>query len=463
MKSGYIPKDQRKTILLLSDDFRMPSGVGVMSREIVLGTAHKYNWIQVGAAVQHPDAGKIFDMSQAVNNETGLTDSYVKIIPYNGYGDANLLRTIIQMEHPDAILHFTDPRYWIWLYEIEHEIRELMPLMFYHVWDDLPFPKYNYSYYRSCDFIANISRQTYNIVKNVAPELEPWQVSYVPHGINEKQFFKIEDSAQLPELAEFRKKLFRNDDVEFAVLYNNRNIRRKMTGDVVLAFQKFFASLSPEEKTKVRLVLHTQRVDENGTDLPALIRDVAPEIPVVFSEQRVETKYLNMLYNCCDTVINLASNEGFGLGTAEALMAELPIIVNVTGGLQDQCGFKNEVGEYLHEDREYNAQWGSNHDGKYRAHGEWAFPVFPAQRALIGSPPTPYIFDDRCKWEDAADEIRKLYDMGKEERERRGKLGREYMLQEGFNAIEMCNRFIDNIETACTKWIPRKRFTLVKG
>ena len=37
-----------------------------------------------------------------------------------------------------------------------------------------------------------------------------------------------------------------------------------------------------------------------------------------------------------EPLINLASNEGFGLGTAEAVMAGTPMIVNVTGGLQDQ-------------------------------------------------------------------------------------------------------------------------------
>ena len=34
-KKGYIPKDKRKKILLLSDDIRVTSGVGTMSREIV--------------------------------------------------------------------------------------------------------------------------------------------------------------------------------------------------------------------------------------------------------------------------------------------------------------------------------------------------------------------------------------------------------------------------------------------
>ena len=120
MKNGYLPKDQRKKILFLADDMRVTSGVGTMAREIIEGTAHRYNWVQVGAAVSHPEVGKLIDMSEAINNETGLTDASVKIVPYNGYGDSRLIRQLLELEKPDAILHFTDPRYWIWLYQMEH-------------------------------------------------------------------------------------------------------------------------------------------------------------------------------------------------------------------------------------------------------------------------------------------------------------------------------------------------------
>jgi hypothetical protein len=44
----------KKKILLLSDDLRMTSGIATMSKEIVLGTIHKYDWVQLGAAIKHP-------------------------------------------------------------------------------------------------------------------------------------------------------------------------------------------------------------------------------------------------------------------------------------------------------------------------------------------------------------------------------------------------------------------------
>ena len=63
MKKGYISKDQRKKILLLGDDIRLHSGVGCQSKNIVFNTAHRYNWVNIGGAVKHPDNGKGFDLS----------------------------------------------------------------------------------------------------------------------------------------------------------------------------------------------------------------------------------------------------------------------------------------------------------------------------------------------------------------------------------------------------------------
>ncbi len=466
MQHGYIPKDQRKKILFLSDDMRVTSGVGVMSREIIEGTAHRYNWVQVGAAVTHPEVGKILDMSDAVNNETGLTDSSVRIYPYNGYGDSRLVRQLMETEKPDAILHFTDPRYWIWLYQMEHELRQKIPLFFYAIWDDLPYPYYNENFYRSDDWIGCISKQTYNIVKHVSRKdpRAPWSLSYVPHGVNIKKFFPLPDDNQ--EVIDIRKQLFGDADVKFVAFYNSRNIRRKQTSDILLAFSLFMKKLSPEERSKCRLVLHTQLVDEHGTDLPVVIRDVIPDMEpyIIFSKDRIEAKHINLLYNVADVTINLSSNEGFGLGTCESMMAGTPIIVNVTGGLQDQCGFKNADGEYLDPEKDFTYEWGSNHDGRFKSHGDWAFPVWPVSRSLQGSPLTPYIFDDRCSWEHAADRLMEVYTLSRAERKQRGELGRQYGLNEGmFTAEKMCDLFTEHMETAWKNWLPRERFTLVKA
>ena len=463
MKLQYLPKSERKKILLLSDDLRVTSGIGVMSKEIVEGTAHHFNWVQVGAGVNHPEAGKIVDLSDAINKEVGIEDSYVRIYPYNGYGDSRLIRQLIQMEKPDAILHFTDPRYWIWLYQMEHELRQTLPIFYYNIWDDLPYPMYNKEYYMSCDALFSISKQTFNINKQVLGEDKRY-LAYIPHGINTNRFrpLQVDDEKML----ETRKSLFGADEVDYVVLYNSRNIRRKQTSDILLAFATFLDRLPKEQQSKCRMVLHTQPVDDNGTDLVAVINDVIPRIKknVVFSPHRVETDYLNHLYNIADVTINLSSNEGFGLGTCESIVAGTPIIVNVTGGLQDQCGFMDEEGKYLDPDTHFTYDWGSNHDGRYRTHGEWAFPVWPVSRSLQGSPLTPYIFDDRADWVHAADRLEEVYGLSREERKRRGQSGLEYALTHGkFTAQLMSDAFITHMNTAYEGWSPRKKFELVKA
>ena len=102
------PTIKKKKILLLSDDLRMHSGIGTMSREFVKGTIHKYDWVQLGGAIKHPDAGKLIDISQDLRAETGVSDASLKIYPVSGYGNQDLIRQLLVMEKPDAILHFTD-------------------------------------------------------------------------------------------------------------------------------------------------------------------------------------------------------------------------------------------------------------------------------------------------------------------------------------------------------------------
>lgn len=463
-----IPKEQRKKILFLSDDMRLHSGIGVMSREIVEKTCGVFDWVQVGAAVNHPDVGKIVDISDDVRKLSGVEDASVKIYPQNGYGNSMLIRHLIETEKPDAVLHFTDPRYWIWLYQIEHEIRQKMPLMFYTIWDDLPYPMYNKNFYRSDDALFCISKQTYNIVKNVlGDEAKDKVITYLPHGVDHvNKFFPItpENEAATETLKMVREQTLRGDDIDFMVFYNARNLRRKMTSDVLLAYNHFLSKLTKEQANKCRILLHTAPVDENGTDLPAVIRDVVPNVKAIFSDAKVEPEILNALYNMADVTINLASNEGFGLGTCESMMAGTPIIVNVTGGMQDHCGFVDEEGNYLDAETHYNKDWGSNHDERYTDHGEWAFPVFPSSISLQGSPLTPYIFDDRCDWREAGDRMYELYLMTRDERKRRGLLGREYATGHGmFTAEKMGELFVEHINLAIDAWTPRQPYTIMKA
>ena len=453
----------KKKILLLSDDLRMHSGIATVSKDVVLGTMHKYDWAQIGGAVKHPEQGKIFDMSPDCVKTTGVKDSYLKIYPVTGYGNANILREVMELEKPDAILHYTDPRFWIWLYEMENEIRQQIPIFYYNIWDDLPDPHWNENYYRSSDLLMAISKQTYGINKRILSDYEDWQITYVPHGINSQRFFKLEEKGDT-KFREFEKK-FGLDKYKFKILYSNRNIRRKNPGDTALAYKHMMDKLTPEQRKECVFVFHSAPVDENGTDMRTLCKALLPDCPVIFTydingPQGFNDEQMNFLFNSADVYINMASNEGFGLGSCEALSVGTPIVVNVTGGLQDQCGFKNEKGEYLTAD-DY-IELGSNHRGTYLKHGEWVKPVFPTNRSLQGSPMTPYIFDDRCDYEEAGQCLLEWYKAGSEERERCGNKGIEFVKDKNISmdSKEMCGKFIESMDSAFNKFEQKPRYIM---
>ena len=461
----------KKKIMLFSDDLRMSSGVGTVSKNFVLGTLHKYDWVQIGGAIKHPDEGKVVDMNDSIREETGIEDAYLKIYPISGYGNQEIARQVINIEKPDAILHYTDPRFWGWLYQMEHELRQHVPIFYYNIWDDLPTPRYNEFFYESCDLIMNISKQTVAMVRDAAvkkPRTD-WDNTYIPHGIPEDKFYSISelDVKVWNRLQAYKNSILGNKDYEFVVFWNNRNIRRKVPSDVVMAYKTFCDMLPKEQSDKCLLIMHTSPIDHNGTDLPEVVKNVCPNYDVYFSAEKLEEEQLNFLYNIADVQINIASNEGFGLGTAEALMAGTPIIVNVTGGMQDQCGFKLKGKHVTHED--YDEIHSFHDDRKWKDHpdltwGEWVKPVWPACRSLQGSIPTPYIFDDRCRWDDVADRLKEWHDTPKETRKEYAEIGREWMLKEeiGMSCKLMCERFVHDMDIGFEKWTPKKRFTLYK-
>tara|TARA_B100001287_G_scaffold115087_1_gene96794 strand:- start:1847 stop:3271 length:1425 start_codon:yes stop_codon:yes gene_type:complete len=459
-------KVKKPKILLLSDDLRLHSGIATQSKEIVLSTVHKYDWVQLGAALKHPESGKTLILDEDVRKTTGVKDASVKIYCNTGYGTPEVLRQLINIEKPDAILHFTDPRFWRWLYEMENEVRQICPIMYYNIWDSLPDPLWNAPFYASCDLLLGISKQTYGINKRTLEKTgmakEDWNHKYIPHGVT-KLFKPLSDMD--PKLVEFKNQ-FKLDQYDFVVGWNNRNIRRKVPGDVVEAFSRF-AEMNPDKK--MLLLLHTSPSDPNGTDLKEVIKHCGKFGEYRFTQtgpktQAFPTETLNLYYNSCDVVLNVASNEGFGLGSCEAMRAGTPIIVNVTGGLQDQCGFRKDGKLLTAEDY---VEIGSLHQwrkwkGKLE-HGEWVKPVWPTNLSLQGSPVTPYIYDDRCDSHDIADNLNEFFKMGRDECERVGMLGHEFVVGDGDMASEtMGEKFIEAIDGCFKNWKPRKRFDLWK-
>jgi glycosyltransferase involved in cell wall biosynthesis len=460
-KFKFLPQNERKKIMLICDDIRVHSGVATVAREIVINTAHHFNWVNIAGAINHPEKGKRFDISADTNTNAGITDSSIFLYPVDGYGDPDLIRQLIELEKPDAIMLITDPRYFEWLFMIENEIRKQIPIIYLNIWDDYPAPLYNKAFYESCDALLAISKQTKLINELVLGEKAKKKViEYVPHGLNEKLFYPIKDEAEKAELEKMKANLFGGEEKDFVVFFNSRNIRRKQIPDTMLAFRYFLDRLPREKAEKCAMVLHTEVISEHGTDLEAVRRILFEEYPnaIYFSTEKLTPQQLNQLYNIADAQILLTSNEGWGLSLTEAILAGTVIIANVTGGMQDQMRFEDGYGEWWNPTPELP----SNHTGRLKNHGSWAFPVYPTNRSIQGSPKTPYIFDDRCTSEDAADRIFEVYSLDKEIRNQLGETGRHWALNEaGFTGEIMGDRTIMAIDKLFNTWTPREKYELI--
>ncbi len=463
----HLPPDKRKKIVLVCDDIRVHSGVATVAKEIVSHTCHHFNWVNIGGAINHPDKGKVLDLGQATGKEIGIDDAQVKIYCVNGYGKEEEIRQVMEIEKPDALLLFTDPRYFTHIFNSEDDIRKKCPIAYINIWDDYPAPRYNQAYYESCDLLMGISKQTKNINELVLADCDNSKrvFRYIPHGLNHEHYFPItKDHDDYKDMRIFRNSIFKGDDVDYALFFNSRNIRRKQIPDTMLAFRHFLDQLPKEKADKCRMILHTEVVTDHGTDLETireyLFEENYPKA-IIFSINKLDRKHLNYLYNIADAQVLLTSNEGWGLTITEAMLAGTPIIANVTGGMQDQMRFVDDKGKWF----EPSPEVPSNHRGTYKEHGEWAFPVYPTSRSIQGSPPTPYIYDDRCKWEDAAERYMEVYNLSREERKAKGLKGREWAISDeaGFTAERQAERVMEAFTELFKVWKPREDYEIVNA
>ena len=417
--------DKKIKVFTLSDMPLSPSGVGSQTRyicEALLKTG-KFQIRSFGGAIKHPKYDPI------------KTEQYGEdwiMYPVDGYGNKEMVRSLIRQEKPDIMWFMTDPRFWGWLWEMENEIRPLLPMVYYHVWDNYPYPTYNKQFYESNDFIATISKVTDDIVKTVAPDVES---KYIPHAVN-SEIFKPEINDELVE--EFKKQVFGEfyDPDKFVFFWNNRNARRKQSGSLIFWFKKFLDKVGHD---KACLVMHTETKDPNGQDLQAIIQHLElTNGEVLFSQQKVDLKKLALMYNMADCTINISDAEGFGLATLESLSCGTPIIVNMTGGLQEQIK-----------------------DGKK----EFGIPLYPASKAIIGSQNIPWIYEDRLNEDDVVAALEKMLNTSKEKRDKMGADGREHVMK-NYNFDNFNKTWIDTLTEINEKqgsWETRKyakRWTL---
>ena len=406
-------------ILTISDHPLSPSGVGLQTKYMITAMLDtgKYKFISLGGAVKHNEYGP------QKTEEYG--DEWV-ILPVDGYGTADVVRSIIRNEKPDILWFMTDPRFYGWLWDIENEIRPLIPMVYYHVWDNIPYPRFNKPYYESNDLVVTISKVTQEILENVAPDVES---VYLPHAVNTEIFKKHPKQ----DVTNFKIQSYPDDRGldKFTFFWNNRNARRKMSGSVLWWFKEFLDQVG---RDNARLIMHTDPKDPYGQDLEVIIKELGiTNGEIMLSKEKYSMEILSMLYNMADCTINVSDAEGFGLATFESLACETPIIVNMTGGLQEQVT-----------------------DGK-----DWfGIGIEPASKALIGSQDVPYIWEDRVCKKDFIEALTKMYNMTTEEREELGRKGRQHVLNNyGYkNFVEKWDKLLTGVYEKHGSWDKRKGY-----
>lgn len=378
----------KKKILMLADHPLSTSGVGCQARWLIqsLVDTGKYSFRVFGGAIKHDDY-----------SVTKVSDDFI-IRPTDGFGTPELLRLTIATEKPDALMLFTDPRFFIWVWEMEDEIRQICPITYWHLWDNYPWPDFNSVLYESTDLINCINTPTYNMVKKRFPE----KTNYIPHAVPENIYFPLSPV----KIEVMKQKLYGHRKDWFKGLWVNRNARRKHPGDVLDAWNMFLKNLEETHGHKdALLVMHTDPFDQEGPNLQKIVELLNLQDNVIFSTQRLGFEEMNSLYNTVDFAVNIASNEGFGLPTLETMYCGKPIIALKTGGLARQV-------ENIHT---------GEHNG---------IALDPEVKNLVGSQLVPFIYEDHISNKTVANAFMQMFELGNDERKKLGNKAREYALSE---------------------------------
>lgn len=414
----------KKKILLISDDLRSTSGVGCQARYLVTGLVNtgKYTVRQLGAAIKHPDYSV-----QQVHPD-------IVIKPIDGFGTKEMYRQLLATERPDITLIFTDPRFFINLFDVHDEFHQICPIAYWHLWDQCVFPPvYNKNIYDACDLVNCINRPTYEFLQPIYGD----KINWVPHGVPKELFRPLTDTDRYL----FRKRItdsLRARDYgkpdpnkEFILFWTNRNAHRKRPSDVIWSFKLFLDRLRAEGKpTQATLLMHTNPDDVEGPKLSHVVELFGLQEHVIFSRTEMPFEEMVKMYNAADSTLNISSAEGFGLSMLESMMCEVPIIALKTGGMERQVvncfdGTENGV----------------------------ALPV--EFQKLVGSQQVPYILEDYVSNQTIADAIYTMYSKTREERKEIGKKAREYALKE-FSLESEIQKWDLTIDDCIKNWRSRR-------
>lgn len=330
-------------ILYLSDSPAIPSGYGKVGKNLLMGLRAKGHQIVILGGSLNPGPFKSYPWN-------GMT-----LYPVQGYANIDNIRFVLKEHKPDVMIINSDPRHLKHVFEIDNEIRSICPLVFYHLWDDKPFPAFNTMFYRSTDTIVAGSGFIYDLLKT---NYKDTPVFYAPMGIDTDVFNTLQEEA----VRNFRGNVFKNYPElanKFVIGYVGRNILRKRLLDLYRIFSKFLVNKNKSENRKedVLLFLHTSPFDPEGSNLLYLRDTLYPKLPVAVSEPKgQDDSFLTHLYNMFDVSINIAYAEGFGLPLAESMACGTPCVSALTAG---PSGLITKENGWLVEPR-ITAQFGSN-------------------------------------------------------------------------------------------------------
>ena len=401
---------KKKKILILSDHALSTSGVGTQTRHLVNGLLEKGCWSvrQFGAAMKHEDYRTVV-----------VNDDFI-IKPIDGFGNPDLIRVTLATEKPDILFIFTDPRFFIWLFEMEDEIHQVCPIVWWHVWDNHPYPDFNDVLYQATDVINCHSYMTYELIKSRHPD----KTNFIPHAVPDNLFHKIEKQ----KIKEYKAKLLGNSRAnDFVGIWVNRNAKRKRPADLLWAWKIFLDNMEKRHgHRRGTLIMHTEPLDSEGPNLFKVSEMLGIQDNVLFSRERVEFDQMNILYNISDFCINTSYAEGFGLSTLESMMAGTPIIAPKTGGLTRQVV--------------------DHRDGS-----ENGVALDIDVKTLVGSQQVPYIYEDYASVENIASAILKMYEYPEEYRDLLSNKVKNYVSSE-FSMQGVIDAWHESLLTLSENW-----------
>lgn len=412
-------KDKFK-VLVISDHALSSSGVGTQTRHLIDGLLKKGCWSfrQLGAAMKHADYRTVH-----------VNDDFI-IKPIDGFGDQDSLRVVLATEKPDVLLIFTDPRFFIYMFEMEDEVHQVCPIAWWHVWDNDPKPTFNAPLYEATDLINCHSYKTFTQVSEDFPE----KSNFIPHGLPSKLFKELSVSEQ----QDWKEKILGTERLDHTVcLWINRNAKRKRPNDVLWSWKLFFDQYREEHGVdpKATLIMHTDPGDQEGPNLMQTLDMLGMRQHVFFSNETLNFEQMNILHNISDYCLNISYAEGFGLPTLESMQCGNPIVAVKTGGLTRQVV--------------------DHRDGT-----ENGIALNVDMRTMVGSQMVPYIFEDYADPHNIAAAMKRMTEMSHEERRALGAKAKAYAESE-FAYQDVIDKWHDTLLELINNWRNRyKRVSL---